>query len=776
MASARLVEAVEDPNPVEVALAVSAQPASAWLDVWVEAGREGQVFTYAAPLEPRIRSGDLVQVRLQGRRHAGLVVAVLEQRPAHLADITILPIERLIQPAAVDPQWQALIDEVARTYHTSRFRTLKAALPTGWLGGRPASAGQGAGSRQLVVARTDQPWDATGTSAERLLIRTLEASGGSMTQRELLAIPGLGRGSLRKLEQRGLLSRQPRACTPIAPVSAPLNRQEPDEQPHQLNAAQSVALAAIRDAAPGQALLLWGVTGAGKTEVYLQAATLELSAGRSVLMLTPEIGLIPQLIDRCRSRFGDRVIEFHSGLKPGDRLNAWRDCLRSGELGEPRLAVGTRSAIFLPLRRLGLIVLDEEHDSSYKQDSPMPCYHAGMVARLRARREGARLLLGSATPSLETWLACQHDTTLLRLPERVGRHPPPPVRVVDLRQELADGHRRLISRALMGRLAQLRERGEQAVVLVPRRGYRTFLSCRSCGNVMQCPHCDVALTVHRRSDGLEWLRCHWCDYRQEIAHRCVHCSSTAFRPFGAGTQRVIEQLGSELSELRLLRFDADTTRGRDGHRRLLERFAAGDADVMVGTQMLAKGMDLPRVTLAAVLAADGLLHRPDLRSGESCLQLLLQLAGRAGRGERPGEVLVQTYCPEHPVIRHLVDGRYERFLEAELRLRRESGQVPFRRACLLRLAGPSASGTATAATLLAEHLRETVERAGWALVGPAPAPIARVAGRSRWQLLLHGPCSAVGAPTPLPLPEEAQLLALLPREVSLSIDPDPLNL
>ncbi|MEB3361538.1 MAG: primosomal protein N' [Synechococcaceae cyanobacterium] len=761
---------------MEVAQAASAQPPAAWLDVWVEAGREGQVFTYAAPAEPRIRSGDLVQVRLQGRRHAGLVVAVLEQLPAHLANVTILPIERLIQPAAVDPQWQGLIDEVARTYHTSRFRTLKAALPTGWLGGRPASLGQGAGSRQLVVERSDKPWDATGTSAERLLIRTLEANGGLMTQRDLLAIPGLGRGTLRKLEQHGLLSRQPQVRTAIAPASAPLKLHEPDEPPHQLNAAQSVALEAIRDAAPGQVLLLWGVTGAGKTEVYLQATTLELSAGRSVLMLTPEIGLIPQLIDRCRARFGDRVIEFHSGLKPGDRLSAWRDCLRSGELGEARLAVGTRSAIFLPLRRLGLIVLDEEHDSSYKQESPMPCYHAGTVARLRARREGARLLLGSATPSLETWLACQHDTTLLRLPERVGRHPPPPVRLVDLRQELADGHRRLISRALMSRLAQLRDRGEQAVVLVPRRGYRTFLSCRSCGNVMQCPHCDVALTVHRRSDGLEWLRCHWCDHRQEITRRCVHCSSTAFRPFGAGTQRVIEQLGSELSELRLLRFDADTTRGRDGHRRLLERFAAGEADVMVGTQMLAKGMDLPRVTLAAVLAADGLLHRPDLRSGESCLQLLLQLAGRAGRGERPGEVLVQTYCPEHPVIRHLVDGRYERFLEAELRLRRESGQVPFRRACLLRLAGASASATATAATLLAEHLRETVERAGWALVGPAPSPIARVAGRSRWQLLLHGPCSAVGAPTPLPLPEEAQMLALLPREVSLSIDPDPLNL
>jgi primosomal protein N' (replication factor Y) len=233
----------------------------------------------------------------------------------------------------------------------------------------------------------------------------------------------------------------------------------------------------------------------------------------------------------------------------------------------------------------------------------------------------------------------------------------------------------------------------------------------------------------------------------------------------------MEQLAEELEGLRLLRFDRDTTRGRDGHRRLLERFAAGEADVLVGTQMLAKGMDLPRVTLAAVLAADGLLHRPDLRSSEQCLQLLLQLAGRAGRGERPGEVLVQTYSPEHPVIRHLVDGRYERFLEEELALRRQGGLVPFSRACLLRISGPSASGTATAATALAERIRPQVDAAGWLLIGPAPAPVSRVAGRSRWQLLLHGPAGQA-----LPLPPEAMLREGLPAGVGLAIDPDPLEL
>jgi primosomal protein N' (replication factor Y) len=281
----------------------------------------------------------------------------------------------------------------------------------------------------------------------------------------------------------------------------------------------------------------------------------------------------------------------------------------------------------------------------------------------------------------------------------------------------------------------------------------------------------VALTVHRSSGGQEWLRCHWCDHRQVCADRCGVCGSSAFKPFGAGTQRVVEQLAEDLGELRLLRFDRDSTRGRDGHRQLLQRFAAGEADVLVGTQMLAKGMDLPRVTLAAVLAADGLLHRPDLRAAEQCLQLLLQLAGRAGRGALPGEVLVQTYSPDHPVIQHLVSGRYGAFLAEELELRRHGALVPFARACLLRLAGPAASATATAAAALAARLQPQVTAAGWCLIGPAPAPVARVAGRSRWQLLLHGP-----AATPIPLPQEAELRACLPASVGLAIDPDPLAL
>jgi primosomal protein N' (replication factor Y) (superfamily II helicase) len=751
-------------NPEQDCRAIS------WLQVWLEAGREGQVFTYSNPQALPVGCGDLVQVRLRGQRHIGLVVELLNSPPERLNEQQLQPIEAVHLRAAVGPHWQQLIEHVAEACRTSVFRTLRAALPPGWLGQR--KAGKAIGGRQqlwLELTPAGRTADTTELSnGQSRLLDQLQERGGAGWQRELLKALELGPSVAEGLVKRGLVERQRRSFdgNRVGTALGSANR----DQPQTLTTDQANALSAINGAGSGQQMLLWGVTGAGKTEVYLQAAAHQIEQGRSVLLLTPEIGLIPQLLDRCRRRFGDRVVEYHSGCSDGQRIDAWRRCLAGDE---PLLVVGTRSAVFLPLPQLGLIALDEEHDRSYKQDSPMPCYHAREVASLRARLSGARLLLGSATPSLETWLACQGSAPacqLLRLPQRIGGRPLPPVHVVDMRQELAEGHRRLVSRPLMQRLEALPGSGGQAVVLVPRRGYSSFLSCRSCGEVVECPHCDVAMTVHRQRER-SWLRCHWCDHRSEISHRCSACGSTAFKPFGAGTQQVMEHLEQELEGLRLLRFDRDTTRGRDGHRRLLERFAAGEADVLVGTQMLAKGMDLPQVTLAAVLAADGLLHRPDLRASEECLQLLLQLAGRAGRGEQPGEVLVQTYSPEHRVIRHLVDGRYQTFLQEELAERRSAALVPFSRACLLRLAGPSASGTATAAALLAEHLRPASQAEGWLIIGPAPAPVARVAGRSRWQLLLHGPATAQ-----LPVPMESELRALLPRDVSLAIDPDPLEL
>jgi primosomal protein N' (replication factor Y) (superfamily II helicase) len=750
----------------------NSQAPPAFLDIWVEAGREGQVFTYSNPHALALGTGDLVQVRLKGRLHAGLVVACLQQGPKDLPEHSLQPVLALVERAAIHPDWQQLITEVAQQCHTSLFRTLRSVLPAGWLGARRQVAGQG--RQRRLMQRTSLSLAAAPSLSPRQqqLLDHLDSHGGQRLLRDLIGGDGFGRGVVHALEEKGLLRSSPIVQAPgrhqpAHPLELPATGQV-------LTPAQAATVSSLLAAAPGSETLLWGITGSGKTEVYLQTAAQHLASGRSVLLLTPEIGLIPQLLDRARARFGAGVLQYHSGMGERDRIACWRSCLAAGQERQPRLVVGTRSAIFLPLSPLGLIVLDEEHDSSWKQESPMPCYHAREVARLRCRLEGSQLVLGSATPSLESWLASQSPlgrTGLLRLPERIGGRPLPAVRVVDMRHELADGHRRLLSRPLLDRLESLRHRDEQAVILVPRRGYRSFLSCRSCGSVVQCPHCDVALTVHRRSSGVEWLRCHWCDHRQELTQRCPACTSTAFKPFGAGTQRVMEQLTAELEGLRVLRFDADSTRGPDGHRRVLDTFRDRQADVLVGTQMLAKGMDLPSVTLAAVLAADGLLHRPDLRSGEHCLQLLLQLAGRAGRGEQPGEVLVQTYTPDHPVIRHLVDGRYDAFLKQEASLRQGGALVPFSRACLLRLAGPSASTTATSAAALAERVRPAVEAQQWCLIGPSPAPVARVAGRSRWQLLLHGPQGS-----PLPLPPEQELRQMLHRNVTLAIDPDPLQL
>ena len=733
--------------------------------MWLEAGREGQVFTYGLTAAQHVWPGDLVRVRLRGRPLHGLVVATREVS-AESAETQkrCLAVEETVQREAVASEWREWIESVAVRCHLSAFRTLKAALPAGWLGQARSLNEKTLWWVSIREWENGQAEPVSLTQRQQQLLDYLKGCGGGAWLRQVQAA-GFSASPLQVLERHGLLQRQRRSAALAVGSSV-----EGVEEPRDLTTEQGQVMDDFSDVAPGHGLLLWGITGSGKTEVYLQLAAKELQAGRHVLLLTPEIGLIPQLVDRCQRRFGSRVLEYHSGCSDRERLQTWRRCLRPEQ---PLLAVGTRSAVFLPLDPIGLIVLDEEHDASYKQDAPMPCYHARDLAMDRMQRVGGRVVLGSATPSLDSWVQLEPDgpLRLSRLRQRISQQSLPPVHVVDMRLELEDGHRRLISRPLMERLAALPDAGEQAVVLVPRRGYSPFLSCRSCGEVVMCPHCDVALTVHRSRNGHQWLRCHWCDHRAEIASRCSHCGSTAFKPFGAGTQKVLELLAQELEGLRLLRFDRDSTGGRDGHRRLLDRFAAGEADVLIGTQMLAKGMDLPQVTLAAVLAADGLLHRPDLRASEQALQLLLQLAGRAGRGERPGQVLVQTYCPDHPVIRHLVDGRYESFLEEEVQLRRDAALVPFSRACLLRLSGESASQTATAATLLAEQVRPMCEAQNWWLIGPAPAPVARVAGRSRWQLLLHGPAGSA-----LPLPPGQELWNSLPSGVALAVDPDPLEL
>ncbi len=741
-------------------------------DIWLHVGREGRCFSYLDGNNLDIDLGDVVTVRLKSRLMQGLVVKKISKSQIYseqsLKNISLNSVVSLVQKAAIKKEWREWLGEIAHEYYVSDFQMLKAALPPGWLGRSKLSNRP---KKLWWVKLSSNKFEGSISTRQIELKENLLLNGGGKWQKDLEA-EGFSSVLIKNFISSGCGVREKRLYLFETFNNEKSNDKEKIklEPPRALTIEQKSAKEKYKSLSDGSTLLLWGITGSGKTEVYLQIAAHELSINRHCLILTPEIGLVPQLVDRFRRRFGPNVFEYHSNCSNKEKVDTWK---RSLETKIPSVFIGTRSAIFLPLSNLGLIVLDEEHDSSYKQESPMPCYHARDLAINRAKRIGAKVVLGTATPSLNTWrdMKIKRNFFVAKLNSRISNNQLPKVKVVDMREELAIGNRSLLSRYLKRQLLNLKESGNQSIVLVPRRGYSSFLSCRSCGDVVQCPHCDVSLTVHRSKGKSEWLRCHWCDFRSNINHKCRECGSTAFKPFGTGTQRVMDHLERELEGISLLRFDRDTTRGRDGHRLLLQKFADGEADILVGTQMLSKGMDLPKVTLAVVLAADGLLHRPDLMATEETLQLFMQLAGRAGRGEQPGKVVVQTYCPEHPVILHLVDGRYEEFLKKEEKIRKEASMVPYSRACLLRFSGESSELTANGAFDLSSKIIKTCSEKGWTLIGPAPALVERVAGKSRWQLLLYGPQSS-----PIPIPYGGGVWEGLPKGVSLSIDPDPLQL
>ena len=475
-------------------------------------------------------------------------------------------------------------------------------------------------------------------------------------------------------------------------------------------------------------LLLHGVTASGKTEVYLRAADRVRGRGGQALVLVPEVALGSQLVCEFRRRFGTRVGVLHSYLSVGERRRNW-ELARRGALD---VVVGARSAVFAPLPRLGLVVVDEEHEPSYKQ-SEMLRYHGRDTAVRRAQMLGIPVLLGSATPSLESLAnAARGKYARIVLPERVDRRPLPALRVVDLRRE---GGGSLLSRPLLAALDARLTRGEQSLLFLNRRGHSHHTQCRACGWVPGCPHCDIALTLH--VSPREW-RCHYCDHREPATAQCPQCQAALLRLSGAGTQRAERELMAALPQARVLRLDTDVARDREAPAQVLSRFARGEADVLLGTQMIAKGLDFPRVTLVGVLDADVALHLPDFRAAERTFQLLVQVAGRAGRGRKPGEVLVQTCSPEHPAI--TAASRYDAagFAERELAERREADYPPFTRLATLLLTGADPDQVERAAEALAEAIRPEAEAQSVRVLGPAPQALARLRGKHRWHLLLKG--------------------------------------
>jgi primosomal protein N' (replication factor Y) (superfamily II helicase) len=570
---------------------------------------------------------------------------------------------------------------------------------------------------------------------QRQLYETLEALGGSAAIRHLSEQLGFGESVVRALVKAGLaevrqseLLRDPFAGSPVSPP------------PPELTPDQSKALSALARLEPGTGALLFGVTGSGKTLVYLETVRQALAAGRGAIVLVPEIGLTPQTVSRLRGAFGDEIAVLHSGLSDGERADAWRLLRR----GERRVAVGARSAVFAPVLDLGIIVVDEEHEASYK-NGETPRYNTRDVAAVRARLEGARLVLGSATPSLESFVQTEAKLTMLRLPERVGAIPMPSVEVIDLRHEPKVTGTGAVtwSQTLDAAVVSTLARNEQAILLLNRRGYAAFLQCPDCGEVWQCPRCSISLTVHRAPAA---LRCHYCGHEEPLLLACRVCGNPVQSMRGIGTQQLEAMLAERYPEARIARMDLDTTSTKWSHQRILASVESGEIDLLIGTQMIAKGLDFPNVTLVGVVDADTGLYLPDFRSAERTFQLLAQVAGRAGRGPKGGRVVVQTRNPAHHALVWAQEHDTEGFLRQERALREDPPYPPTTSLVNLLLSGSDEQAVGRRAAAVADWCNALIQRYELPLsvLGPAPCPLVRIKERWRWHVLLKGPSPSLG--------------------------------
>jgi primosomal protein N' (replication factor Y) (superfamily II helicase) len=478
-----------------------------------------------------------------------------------------------------------------------------------------------------------------------------------------------------------------------------------------------------------QVFLLEGVTGSGKTEVYLQVIQDVLAQGQTAMMLVPEISLTPQMATRFKARFGSEVAVLHSGLSQGEKYDEWRKL----ERGEAHVVVGARSAIFAPLENLGVIIIDEEHETSYKQEET-PRYHARDLAIWRGKYQQCPVVLGSATPSLESRARGQKGVyRLLKLTERANAQAKlPEVEIVDMREEMQRRLNSSFSEALEDKLRDRLAKGEQSVLLLNRRGYSSFVMCRDCGFVLPCPNCDISLTLHMDT---KTMRCHYCGHEEGIPHRCPNCGKDKIRYFGTGTEKVQEELKQLIPEARVLRMDVDTTRRKGAHEKILTAFGDKEADILLGTQMIAKGLDFPNVTLVGVLNADTALNLPDFRSSERTFQLLTQVSGRAGRGEKAGEVIIQTFNPEHYTIQLAQHHDYESFFKQEMQIRHQTDYPPYYYTVKVTISHQEEMRAAQKAFQLAEKLRQQLSPQS-ILLGPTPGAILRIKNRYYYQLII----------------------------------------
>jgi primosomal protein N' (replication factor Y) len=691
-----------------------------------------QTFTYRLSPELSVdaKPGARIKVPFGRKLITAYIVALLDALPPDLSltEEEIKDAASLIDLEPVcTPEILQLARWVADYYASPIGEVLKATLPPG-INPPPQGTFVKPKLRRFVRLKTTDSEPKKITERQQTVLTTLEQHG-PMALQTLLKEASAGAATVSSLEKKGLVEIFDEAVRrdPLAHASS-----LPAED-FTLTMAQAAVLESIEQQIERDtygAFLLHGVTGSGKTEIYIRAMRAALARGRSAMMLVPEIALTPVFSRRLRSHFGDQVAIFHSSLQRGERFDEWTRV----RIGEARVVIGTRSAVFAPVQDLGLIVVDEEHESTYRQQES-PYYNARDIALVRAQKESATVVLGSATPSLESFHNARSGKyQLLTLPERIAARPMAPARIVDMRSVFVrHGKPRVFSDELLDAIQQTHDRGEQSIILLNRRGYSSFILCRSCGETIQCPNCDVTLTYHRSE---RVIICHYCNHRQAMPKVCPSCGKKYIYYVGEGTEQIEEMLTQLFPALRVARIDRDTTARRRVFEQSLADFSDGKIDTLVGTQMLAKGHDFPNVTLVGVVSVDAGLALPDFRSAERTFQLITQVAGRAGRGDRPGQVLIQTYHPYHYALRHACAQDYEGFYNEEIHYRQNHSYPPFVALASLLVHGPDLGRVRDDSLELRKQLDAANEQRTCRILGPAPAPLARLKGEHRFQLLM----------------------------------------
>ncbi len=704
-----------------------------------------RLFSYAIPDELSVCVGQRVLVPFGSgmKPREGFVLRVYDrgERPVSDPPIRYKSVVRTLEPyAALIPEQIALALWLKKSYNCLLADAFRLMLPAEMRGGRvkerverTIKLADPERADEWLAAMLDQSGKPRAPRQYELLETLKRCGGGALSVSDLYALVPHAQSALSQLLQKGYVCEQGAVTFRRPRVLTPANHSRVTLSKPQKDAVDAIFTAMMQG---GGTLLLHGVTGSGKTEVYMHAIERCLTSGRQAIMLVPEISLTPQTVGLFTERFDDTVAVLHSGLSAGERFDEWRRI----RLGKARVVVGARSAIFAPMENVGLIVVDEEHENSYLSEIT-PRYNAVDVAAYRAKLSRAALVLGSATPSLLTYYRAQSGRyKLLTLAERVQSRPLPKVEVVDMRDEFLCGNNGIFSARLTELLTAEYEAGRQAMLFLNRRGYSTFVCCRACGYVVTCDNCDVSMTFHK---GENRLRCHFCGAVKPLPVVCPQCGKPFIKQFGVGTEQVEEQLKKHFPEAKILRMDTDTTRTKDAILNMLSAFGRGEAQFLVGTQMIAKGHDFPNVTLVGVVAADSALRIPDYRSTERTFQLLTQVAGRAGRNELPGTVVIQTYAPNHPAIRFAREHDYESFFAFELQQRRKALFPPF--SVFVRILFSDvddeklrADGKQYAQALekeLGAYLGEAGKR-DLLLFSAADAPIRKKQGQYRFQILM----------------------------------------